>query len=302
MAGYNVLNMHNPADFLAPKTDNFRISLRLARLSASYDKRFFYYYYDMFGFFDDYNRLSLPKIDKTELLDACLERARELEGCNFMFSGGVDSTFLLAVFKAAGVNVKVYHYCPQGIFLRPKLRKYVERNFEVHYLKNPLEVQDLGHIYMGTLSDAFFFSNHRIIGERDSTRIKLKDGRDSFILNFRKVPFIPLQDRMWRMRMFNYDEIELCLAYAALLGVPLDTNNHVARFIDWASCMPKHLCQSPWDYFVGQDSFFNTQKFADIAFTQYWDSNDFCPHNKKLYRDFMCDVFGSDFGVEKNYN
>lgn len=286
---------------MAPQADKFRLTLRLARLSASYDTRYIPFYYDMFGFLDDYKLLTIPKDNKSNLLDACKKRALELKGCNLMFSGGVDSTFLLACFKAVNVPVVVCNFCPDGNRIPVKLKRFVEKNFEVRYLSTVQEVSRLRKVYMGSLSDSFFFSSHRLQGERHCKRIVDKNGRVDYKISFEKKPFLPLEDRMLRSKLFNYDEIELCLAYAKFMDVPLNTNERIARFVDWACCMPKHMLQASWGYFIGMDSFFFTQEFADIAYTQYWDSNCHCPHNKKLYKDFIKDIFGSDFGVEKNY-
>ena len=301
MARFNLLNMHNPVNLMAPLSDNYRLTLRLARLSSSYDTRFLSFYYDMFGFLDDYNRLKIPSFTNKSLLDACIERAVELRGCNLMFSGGIDSSFLLACFKAANIPVVVCNYCPNGIRLLPKLRKYIEKKFDVRYFTTSQDVARLRKVYMGSLSDSFFFSSHRLAGARLCERILKKDGSVDYKIRFNDIPYLPLQDRMLRSKLFNFDEIELVLAYAALMGVPLDNNNQIARLVDWVSCMPKHMLQASWGYFVGMDSFFDTQIFADIAYSQYWNSNEKCPHSKKIYKDFMRDVLGSDFGVVKNY-
>lgn len=276
-------------------------SSRLAALSAGYDSRFVPFFYDAFGFLEepDVGFLDMPKCDNSSLIDACISRARELSGCNFMFSGGVDSRFLLACFKTAGVPARLYNYCPSGIRLLPELRKFVEDNFDITYITDFKDIPKLRHIYMGSLSDSLFFSTHRIVGEKMCKRIVNPDGSVDFLHEFHKLPFVPLQDLM--LHKFSFDQIELVLSYAAYLGVPLDDNIHIARFIDWVSCLPKYMCQASWGYFVGMDSFFNTQKFINIAFTQYWESNYKEYHDKKLFREFIVDTFDFDFGVKKNY-
>lgn len=281
------------------KNDTSRLSFRLAKLSAGYDSRFMPFFYDAFGILDECSFLRLPEKNNNDLLDVCLKRAEELSGCNLMFSGGVDSTFLLACFKATGVPVNLYNYCPGQNRLIPELKSYVENNFNIVYLKNMIEVCHLEKVFMGSLSDSLFFSTHRVAEEKTCKRIVLSDGSIDFEHDFYDMPFISLQDRM--LHKFSFDDIELVLSYAALMDVPLDSNKEIARFLDWSCCIPKYMMQASWGYFVGMESFFNKQCFFDIAYTQYWNCNNANYHDKKLYRDFIGDVLGSDFGVKKNY-
>ena len=282
-------------------SENKWLSLRLASFSAGYDKRFIPFFYDAFGFLDEAKNgfLNMPERDTTPLINTCIQRAHELSHCNLMFSGGVDSTFLLACFKAAQVPVQLYNYCPSRIRLLPELKKFVENNFNITYIDKFQDISKLKHVYMGSLCDSLFFSTHRLVGEKTCKRIVNSDGSIDFLHEFHKLPFIPLQDMM--LHKFTFDQIELVLSYAAYLNVPLNDNIHIARFIDWISCLPKYMCQASWGYFVGMDSFFNTQKFINISFTQYWESNYNEHHDKKILREFIADTLGTDFGVKKNY-
>ena len=286
-------------DFMLFDDKEKRLSYRLAKMSAGFDSRYYPFFYDPFGFLDAKKVFELPKHTDIELLDACLERARELSGCNLMFSGGVDSTFLLACFKSVGADVRLVNYCPEKVSIIPELKKYIDKNFDVNYVSEKAGVSKFCNVYMGSLSDSLFFSRHRLKEERTCERFVSETGDVDFSYTFVDTPYISLADRM--LHKFRYDDIELVLSYAALLDVPLKTNKQIARFIDWVTCLPKYMCQASWGYFVGMDSFFNKPVFFDIAYSQYWDSNEKEYHDKKLYREFISDVLGSDFGVKKNY-
>lgn len=276
-------------------------TLKLAKLSAGFDSKYYPFFYDAFGFIDeDCKFLDIPKKSNKNLIDACIERAKELDGCNLMFSGGVDSTFILACFKAAGADVKLYNYSPEKIILKPELKQYVQRNFKTKYIKDRIKVARLEKVYLGSLADTFFSSSSRLKGARISNRTVDSYGNINYSFTYKDIPFTPLQDMM--LHKLTFDEIEMVLSYAKLMDVPLDTNNHIARFIDWITCLPKYMMQASWGYFCGMESFFNTQDFADIAYSQYWESNE-TPwlNDKKIFKEFIADTLGSDFGVTKNY-
>lgn len=276
-------------------------TLKLAKFSAGFDYRYYPFFYDAFGFIDENCKfLDIPKENHKDLIETCIERAKELSGCNLMFSGGVDSTFILACFKAAGAEVKLYNYSPDKILIKPELKQYVQRNFKIKYIKERIKIARLEKVYLGSLSDSFFFSSSRLKGARRSVRKIDGDGNINFDTSYTDIPFVPLQDMM--LHKFTFDEIEMVLSYAKLMNVPIDTNNHIARFIDWITCLPKYMMQASWGYFIGMESFFNTQDFADIAYTQYWESNQTpWENNKKIFKEFIADTLGSDFGVTKNY-
>ena len=309
----NIFEMHNRINYFYTK-DPSRLSYRLIReLTCSYEPKYINLYFDVFGQLgNDRKFFDLPGFDGTPVIEACLERAKQLSGCKLMWSGGIDSTFLLACFRAAGSDVKVYHYNNKENYVSPALMKFVRNNFDVKFLNNNNEIVAEGPAYLGSLADCFFFSHQRLRGTFKAFKLPLQHGRLIYKPMYYDKPFMPLQDLMGKLylhegkdkktRVFSDSEIADVLAYAERMNVPLDTNERIARFLCFTCSLAKQAFGWSGPFYHGLDSFFLTQKFINIAYTRYWDSNE-KPwlHDKKMFKDFIVDIFGSDFGVEKNF-
>lgn len=281
--------------------DPKRLSYRLMKdFSCNYIFGYDQFYYDYFGVLDKLGKLNIPSYDSSNLIDACLERAKSLPNIKLMWSGGIDSTFILACYKATNTPIKVYNYAVTGNYYGKKLGRYISDNFDLHIFKDSKDIKGIGSAYLGSLADFFFFSQHRLIGTRFAKEVRNRKGRGiSVIYTFKDRPFISLEQRM-KLKGYAPVEIEMTLAYADMLGVTLKSNNEIARFITFTCALPKAMFCTSIPYYVGLDSFFNTQKFVNIAYSQYWHSNESPNHDKKLFKDFIRDIFGSDFGVNSN--
>lgn len=305
--------MHNKINYFYQK-DPKRLSYRLIReLTCSYEPKYENLYTDVFGELDDRKFFDLPSYDNTDVIDACLARARSLSGIKLMWSGGIDSTFIMACFKATGTPLKVYHFDNAENYVSPALMKYVRNNYDVTFLNNYDDIRAEGAAYLGSLADCFFYSHQRLRGTFKAFKLPLQHGRLVYKPVYYDRPFIPLEDLMSKLyvyqgierkklRVFSDSEVELVLAYATKMNVPLDTNERIARFLCFTCSLAKQAFGWSGPFYHGLDSFFLTQKFINIAYSRYWDSNK-KPwlHDKKMFKDFIVDVFGNDFGVEKNF-
>lgn len=309
----NIFEMHNKFNYFYEK-DPSRLSLRLIKhLTCSYSSERETLLFDVFGELGDRKFFELPSYDATAVVDASLARARSLPDIKLMWSGGVDSTFILACYKATGTPVKVYHFDSEENYISPALMKYIRNNYDVTFLKSRDAVVREGRAYLGTLADCFFYSQQRLCGTSRSYKLPLQHGKLIYKTVYCDRPFVPLQDLMSKLRIyrgrehiedrvFSDYEIDLVLQYAQKMNVLLDTNERIARFLCFTCSLCKQAFGWSGPFYLGIDSFFLTQKFINIAYSQYWDSNA-KPwlHDKKMLKDFISDIFGSDFGVEKNY-
>ncbi len=308
----NIFELHNQLNYFTKKDPN-RLSLKLIKeLTCSYMRECEPLYFDVFGYLGDRKFFEFPKTDNSDVLKTCLERAKSLPNIKLMWSGGIDSTFILACYKATGTPLKVYHYENRDNYTSPRLKRYISKNFDLTIMKTPQEARLVGPAYLGSLADCFFFSHQRLRGTFRAVKVPEQHGKLIYEPIFHDLPYVPLQDLMAKLvsheginitkRVFTDDEIYRVLEYAKVFGAPLDTNNRIARFLCFTCSLAKQAFSWSGPFYHGLDSFFLTQKFIDIAYTQYWDSND-KPwlHDKKMFKDFIKSTFGSDFGVEKNY-
>lgn len=301
----NIFELHNQNNYFYQKPEN-RLSLRLMKeLVAGYHVRAYDLYEDVFGVLDNKKFFEFPTYDGSDLIDACFDRAKELPNINFLWSGGVDSTFILACYKLSGVPIKVWHYNHEKNYVSSKLRKYIRNNFEYHEINEESEIFKVNPVYLASLADCFFYSSQRLIGTRQSILVNER-GRINEKLIYFDQPFMSLEDRMYNAfnnstRTFTDSEIMLVSQYAKAFDKPMNTNNRIARFLCFTCSLPKQAFIWSGPFYLGMNSFFLTQKFINIAYSQYWDSNE-TPwlHDKKTFKSIIAKAFGSDFGIESN--
>lgn len=326
--------------------DRSRISLRLVQKIGNCYKRFFDgYYYDRFGILDPgCKSFDLPKEDHTSFLDACLERAESISrgrNIRIAWSGGIDTTFILALFRSLDVQVKVIHYLDEkrcediasGYYMPAKLWKMVRHKYEYEEIRSrSIPVFD-GNTYTGCLADALFFPTQAVKGgwvyrKMNRGNVPMQciglDYNEWQIERARKLPNLSLVE--WcrlsgngRLNtsteealvdhikgipgeiLFSEDEIRRVERFAELFGKPIDTNWRIVRLVNFCFAYYRFLCEHPFIDKEQSKSFFDTQKFTDIAWTQYWDDNSFYPPDKSVEVEFIKKVFGTDFGVRKNW-
>lgn len=337
--------------FFRPWLDKNRLSLKLYSLLAisngftnkynflcndgfsGQNMRYNPFIFDMFGYLDNNPVFNYPKESGSNFLDLCLRRALKLGSCTIAWSGGIDSTFLLACFACQGIKVdvaivpfRVINGKKDKIFFHQKLRKFVESNFSCRYINQPelKVVNSFGNAFIayypdkhsdiplvtGAWADALFFPNQRLSGDMSWSFKKMRDGHFERQVHYQSNKFIPLDDYLDKavgkdgIKLFSNAEIDLVLRYAVLFGKPMDSRNRIARFLYFISAMPTFLFDSTLMYMPKMCSFFCSQDFIDLAYSKYWDfpnSSDRYPRDKSIEKNFIRKVFGNDFGVESNW-
>lgn len=325
-----------------------RTSLKLVqKISNCYRRSFKNYYFDRFGILDSGTKyFDLPKEDHTDFIDACLERADELSkvpDLRIAFSGGVDTTFLLALFKAVGKEIKLIHFDKDdfatkndnALYVSKKIMRFANENYDFTVTRDSKEHVFDGATYTACLADGLFFPTQAVKGGweyiRDtnmvSTGIELLANnkfKEWKIHSPAKLPNLTVEGwcrlsgngRIRRTKEideydgyrgipkeinFYEEEIESIKKYASLFHKPMDSNWSIVRLINFCFCYYQFLFEHPFEDKVNTKSFFDTQKFTNIAWTQYWDANKFYPPDKSVEYKFIRKVFGTDFGVRKNW-
>lgn len=247
------------------------------------------YIFDRFGIltnkpnlpyiFKDY---SAPQHTDKSLITICKERAQGIGKINLAWSGGIDSTFVLAIYKDLGLDINVI-YVDLGKEINEQLKNYVSNNFNLQ-IKKPDELSD-DKIYTGACADILFDSVARRNGGK--------------VVNNGVVKLIDLPNPPYEGGIRWLDD------YANYLGVKLETQEDILRIV--VLCFKFYFyCYSngvPSILGTNQESFFDTQEFTDYAFTNCWHRQGLRETDvtyKKIQKNYIAEVFGSDFGVSKN--
>lgn len=245
--------------------------------------------YDQFGYFDKETPLPIkrpPRTDNTPLVDVCKERARQLGNVNIAWSGGIDSTFVLAVFKSLNIDVTVVHFTDIDTDVNKNLLDYVKANFTVIEKTLSEWLARNEKVYTSAGADVLFNSEAR--PPRAELLIRYSNGNTEKVLK----PIIE----------FNVTDNDL-IAYGEYLGVDVVTNLDALRVLT-LGCKFWHNAYNwgvPMDKLGrNQESFFDTERFMDIAFTQYFERQCLVNPPKTEEREFIKEIFGDDFGVVKN--
>lgn len=319
---------------------NNRISLKLVqKISNSYRYTFDYCYFDRFGILDQgCKHFELPSIDNTDFLKACLERADELSkipNLRICFSGGVDTTFLLALFKSIGKEVKLLYFEHKDkrraklpyLYVSPKILKFARENYDFKIVSDPKYNAFDGSTYTACLADGLFFPTQPVKGGweyKDGAELCGHKNHNWNIRSPAKLPDLSIEEWMrlpgnGRIKKdrdgeardisrgvpkevnFSDEEIERYLEYVKLFDRPMNSNWSIVRLINFCFSYYQYLFEHPFDDKVNTKSFFDTQKFTNMTWTQYWDANKFYPPDKTVEYKFIRKVFGTDFGVKKNW-
>lgn len=232
----------------------------------------------------DFKIYSKPKKCKESLIELSKKRAKSLGSINLAWNDGVDSTFILAVYKDLGLDVKPYLIARD--YTKPvkniPLFNYVNENFDLHIIDRE---PDSLSLYTGATSDILFDS----VARRNGGKTIIKN-----CVILKDLPNPP----------YNKDLYPWLNEYAKELGVELLTENDVLRLV--VLCFKYYFyCYAngiPSILGINQHSFFDTQEFTDYAFTNCWHRQGLLesdPTYKKIQKDYIKEVFGKDFGVRK---
>lgn len=220
---------------------------------------------DRFGYWNDKQIHQLPKYSEEALEDCAIKRVKELGYKNILWSGGVDSTFIICAYIKAGVPFRVI--CDERSVRDGTMFFYwlLDNDIPVTMFKTITEAYQLNDLMHGDVADQLFSPDEK-------RRINLPDN----------VPFFEnLNDTCLQEQVYDYGK---------LLGKPTDTNWHIIRLINFGcfylngrdelyyTIFPKHRLTS----------FFDTPDFNDIAWTQFWERT--VEDDKPEMKRFICEV------------
>lgn len=228
-----------------------------------------------------------PQNTTKTLVEIAKERALSLGNIDLAYSGGIDGTFILAVYKSLDIPIRLVTV--DRSFSAPEpLIKYLNSNCDVVVFKEGVTTWNT-KIFTGSGSDVLFDSLARRNG---GVTFSIEGGK--LVRTIQDLPNPPYEQ-----------EIPWLNDYALKLGVKLKTQNDVLRLV--MLCFKYyHYCYNMGVvklFGTNQESFFDTQEFTDYAFTNCWDRQGLvigAPNYKRIQLDFISSVFGTDFGVVKN--
>lgn len=224
---------------------------------------------DRFGYWSTKKLHKIPHYSDNTLESCSLERAKNLGYKNILWSGGIDSTFIICAYIKAKAPFSVV--C-DDCSLRDGTMFYewlLKQDINIIKFDNICGAYDLDDLVHGDVADLLFSPDEK-------RRTTLPDD----ISFYENMAAIPDRDRL-------YNQV---LEYGKLLGKPTDNNNHIIRLLNFGSM-----------YFHGRDelhyiifplrkitAFFDTSEFNNIAYTQYWERT-ILDDKPEMHR-FICDV------------
>ena len=226
---------------------------------------------DRFGYWNNIQIHKLPIYTNNTLEKESLKRAIELGPKKILWSGGIDSTFIICNYIKSNIDFIVY--CDNqsiqdgGMFYEWMLKN----NIKIKKFNNIFECWKENDLLHGDIADQLFSPDEK-------RRTTLSND-----INFFK--------NLEYMYSKDYNKlVEEIIEYGKLLNKPVDTNDHIIRLINWGSM-----------YFFGRDeihyfifpkyrieSFFDTPEFNNIAWTQYWDRS--IEDDKPEMHRFICET------------
>lgn len=240
--------------------------------------------YDRFGILDKIPyRFSLPEFTSENVIDASKKRAHEIGRCSISWSGGVDSSFLIVLFVSEGIPVDIVYNenaLETSSDFYDVLYRKSQSNSKIALRKmNSLEeFCTVNNLVTGDVVDTLLFpspagmQNHFEGGYRNSlvTRYGKTEG-----------------ERL----------ISIIEEYGKKIGKPVETDDDVVRLFSWICLYYSH--REAFYHMIGGNEllipFFDTQIFTNISYSSYWNSR-LKTDNKKVFRDFISEKFGSDVG------
>lgn len=247
-------------------------------------------------FDDQLFRLRTPQKDNTSLLDTMIERAKELGIITLGWSGGVDSTAILSVYKMLAIPVRLITF-DDDVCHNLKLFEAVKSEYEIETI-NGYDHPGYGEFYNGGGFDTLFYPHHRIRTTHFVNYYNPQTRRMSYAS--RKVPQKSLEEWMIECE-FSPNEIDVAIKASKKFDVDLSTNNKIAYWITYCFAGHSECVYGEETFGLRQKFFCNTQRFNDISYTRYWQNNDVEGLQKKQdLKDIIKLAWGTDFGIEKN--
>lgn len=224
---------------------------------------------DRFGYWNDKQLHPLPVYTEKTLEAHTLERVRELGRKTILWSGGVDSTFIVCAYIKAGVPFSIVcdrQSVHDGAMFYSWLQK---NNIELLPLESICEVWRFPDLVHGDVADQLFSPDEK-------RRTVLPEN----VAFFDNLSSMPEGERL----------CEQVVAYGKLLDKPVDTNAHIIRLLNLGNMYLHGRDELYYTIFPEHKmvSFFDTTEFNNIAFTQYWERT-ILDDKTEMHR-FICDV------------
>ncbi|WP_455655888.1 hypothetical protein [Phascolarctobacterium sp.] len=224
---------------------------------------------DRFGYWNDKQLHPLPVYTEKTLEDQTLERVRELGPKRILWSGGVDSTFIVCAYVKAGVPCSIvcdWQSIHDGAMFYSWLQK---QDIELLHFESICEAWRFPELVHGDVADQLF--------SPDEKRRTILPEDVTFFDNLSGMP----------------EGARLCeqvIAYGKLLDKPVDTNAHIIRLLNFGNMYLHGRDELYYTIFPEHKmiSFFDTAEFNNIAFTQYWERT-ILDDKPEMHR-FICDV------------
>lgn len=219
---------------------------------------------DRFGFWDNCIN-NLPHYSEKQLENYSIERAKELGYKNILWSGGIDSTFIICAYIKAKIP---FHIICDKTSIKDGTMFYnwlIQHNYPITVFDKITQAYNISNLMHGDVADQLFSPDEK-------RRTNLPEN-------------ILFKDNLNNDRLFSQIE-----EYGKLLNKPTDTNAHIIRLLNFG-CF--YLNGRDELYYVlfptyRLTSFFDTQEFNNIAWTQYWDRT--VEDDKPEMHRFICEI------------
>ena len=272
-------------DFIEEKEYSYRELFFLLRNKKG--EREFYSYcrclYDRFGFFDDAVKHSLPEYNDSSIYKETSKRVKELGEKNILWSGGVDSTYIVCAYIRECVPF-VVHCDKNSVDDNPLFYDWLVKSGYRVILHNDInEVYDTKNLVSGYLADLLFSFN-------TTYSYHLQSG-------------ISFYDSMYYMS--NRDELySKIIDYGRLLQKATNSDYEIVRLLSFGMDYIQMANEINYTIFPKHRiiTFFNTKEFSDISWTQYWYRT--IKDNKPEFHNFICEVTQDDrmYSIQRNPN
>lgn len=243
----------------------------------SYFARYLYdCIYDRFGILDKVPfPYRMPQYSDADVVSESLERCCKLDNVNIAWSGGIDSSFLVACYYYQNLNFRVCYNDMAVAYAPDLLNKLKKIGIELKYIKNLKDYGRLNRLVTGDVVDTLFFpsksgmQNHSYGGDI-KTAFVYRYGRDE-------------AERL----------IALIEDYGRRFHKPVNIDDDIVRLMSWSCLYYAH--RDAFYHMIGGSEklipFFDTDVFNDISWTQYWNERSW-KNDKLIFRNFLKKVFG----------
>lgn len=233
---------------------------------------------DRFGFFEEQIH-PLPEYNETSLHEATSKRIKQLGEKNILWSGGIDSTYLICSYIKENIPFNVV--CDDNsVFDNIQFYNWmISKNIPIIKLSDIRQSYRIKNMLSGYLADTIFYFN--------TNSLNIKNDVSFYTM----LEYVPNRDELY----------ENLLQYGKYLNKPTETIYEIARLIDFG--IHYIHVNNELNYLIFPNhkitTFFNTKEFNDIGWTQYWDAS--CEKQDMKY--IICDVTNdsSYMNLQKNH-